>query len=522
VSRFRSPVEERALGNGDGRLALTVTLLFLLVGAASILCHEPWRDEAQAWLLARDSTGLSTLLKNARYEGGPVLWHLFLLPLTRLGGLPLMSALNLAFAAGAVYLFARFSPFERAARVLFAFGYLPLYEWGTIARNYAAGVFFLFLFAVFFSRRRPILQGVALGLAANTSVHAAIVSASALALVIGDGLFRWREWDRRARIAFVLGASIVVGSLVLSAAQTLPPTNARVVWLQPASLARLWSVVCSFPAGFAPFGDCWFSSVPILRSSWVQVPLGIVALAATLTFLATAGCLLARRHAVWMFAAFSVALLSCLSFCLWWRGSRHAGFLFITTLLALWLAPLFPERSSPNGWLARVAVQLRLWMDPVLRTVLCFHVLAAALAVAVEALTVFSAARSTAVLIRQQGLAELPIVADTDTSACGIVAHLGIQAAYYPRQNRWGSFTVWGEHTHDSEQTPFDDRLVFDRATRLAGSSDVVVVTNHEPAGVVAIDAKAVLVGTRRADVVEDESYWVYQVPSRTRGTSAP
>jgi hypothetical protein len=522
VSPVRSPVEEPAAGDGDGRLALTVTALFLVVGALSILCHEPWRDEAQAWLLARDSARLGELLQNARYEGGPVLWHLLLLPLTRVGGLPLMSGLNLAFAAGAVYLFARFSPFDRATRVLFAFGYLPLYEWGTIARSYAVGIFFLFLFAVLFARRRPILQGIVLGLAANTSVHAAMVSAGALVLVLVHGLSGGREQKRRFRVALWMGAAMAVAGLVLSAVQTLPPANARAVWVQPASLARLWSVLCFVQASFAPFAECWFSLIPSLRSPWVQIPFGIVAFALTLTFLATAGCYLAQRRTAWVLAACSALLLSSLSFLLWWRGTRHAGFLFIATLLALWLAPLFPERRSRDGARAHVAERLRFQMKPVLRAVLGFHAIVGAIAVVVEALTVFSAARATALLIRRQGLAELPIVIDPDTSASSVVAHLGIRAAYYPRQDRLGSFTIWGEHTHDSEAAPSNDTLVFDRATPLASHSDVVVVTNHEPAGGVTTHAKAVLIGTRLADVVEEESYWVYRIPSQTRVTRAP
>src|SRR4029079_19519456 len=95
----------------DVRFALAISSAFVVAGAISIAFHEPWRDEVQAWLLARGSTGLVTLVRNSRYEGAPVLWHLLLLPLTRLGWLPLMSGLNLAFATGAVFLFASFLPF---------------------------------------------------------------------------------------------------------------------------------------------------------------------------------------------------------------------------------------------------------------------------------------------------------------------------------------------------------------------------------------------------------------------------
>ena len=41
--------------------------------------HEPWEDEAQAWLLARDSGLVELLFKNIGYEGHPGLWHVILM-----------------------------------------------------------------------------------------------------------------------------------------------------------------------------------------------------------------------------------------------------------------------------------------------------------------------------------------------------------------------------------------------------------------------------------------------------------
>lgn len=48
--------------------------LSLFVGAK----HEPWADEAQAWLIARDASIYDIIFHIARYEGSPVMWHLLL------------------------------------------------------------------------------------------------------------------------------------------------------------------------------------------------------------------------------------------------------------------------------------------------------------------------------------------------------------------------------------------------------------------------------------------------------------
>lgn len=64
--------------------ALALTFTYFLVGLFAAFHHEMWRDEIQAWLLARDSTGVFDLLRHMKYEGHPALWHLLLIPITRL------------------------------------------------------------------------------------------------------------------------------------------------------------------------------------------------------------------------------------------------------------------------------------------------------------------------------------------------------------------------------------------------------------------------------------------------------
>src|SRR6185295_16116847 len=101
----------------------------------------------QAWMLASHSRSPVELLHNMRYEGHPALWHLLVFVITRFTRRPeAMQLLNLAFAAGAVWLVARFAPFSRRVCALFAFGYFPLYEYGIISRNYAIGLLFLVAF----------------------------------------------------------------------------------------------------------------------------------------------------------------------------------------------------------------------------------------------------------------------------------------------------------------------------------------------------------------------------------------
>ena len=100
-----------ALENFEARLAripeqrfnLALLALYILVTSVTMSAHEMFRDEIQAWLIARDSHGIADLIHNLKYEGHPALWYLFLLPLTRIGREPqIMQGLQLAIASATV------------------------------------------------------------------------------------------------------------------------------------------------------------------------------------------------------------------------------------------------------------------------------------------------------------------------------------------------------------------------------------------------------------------------------------
>ena len=61
-----------------------VLLIYIISISVVIVKHEPWADEAQAWLLARDSGLFELLFKRLRYEGHPGLWYLILTPFSKL------------------------------------------------------------------------------------------------------------------------------------------------------------------------------------------------------------------------------------------------------------------------------------------------------------------------------------------------------------------------------------------------------------------------------------------------------
>ena len=120
---------------------LTGVIMFFMLTALSvsgIFFHEPWFDEIQAYLIARDASFHDIFFVLPHYEGHPPLWHILLLPAKL--GLSCRAALNLAqivtFTGFAAMLELR-SPFGWKLKLFLPLSYYILYQYSVISRPYA-------------------------------------------------------------------------------------------------------------------------------------------------------------------------------------------------------------------------------------------------------------------------------------------------------------------------------------------------------------------------------------------------
>ncbi len=180
------------------------TILVILFFAYAVLniylliMHEPWRDEANVWLLARELTPLS-LFKELRYQGHPCLWYLLVMPLAKLH-LPFVSISILSFLVmlTAAYLLVFRSPLHPLIIALFLFGPVFSYYYPVIARNYCLAALVLTLMAVMFPKRyeKPLLFGFLTGLLLQTDT----IAAGAFGAVILWYLFGTRKVREGGRV----------------------------------------------------------------------------------------------------------------------------------------------------------------------------------------------------------------------------------------------------------------------------------------------------------------------------------
>lgn len=227
IEVITSPARAQRIRLGDA----VAWIAYCLLVSFAVLYHEPWADEAEAWLMARDLPLHRLLFSEMRYEGSPGLWHGLLWAMTRLH-LP-FGSLNFFAAAiamiGAAYLIFR-APFPAPIRYAIAASYWILYQYAVIARPYVLIPLLVFITADLFSRaqKKTYLFSAALIVLAFTSAHGCVM---AIAFACGYALRLPRYWKALGpggRRRQVIAAALFAGALLLIFAELLPPKDLMV------------------------------------------------------------------------------------------------------------------------------------------------------------------------------------------------------------------------------------------------------------------------------------------------------
>ncbi len=476
----------------ERRLELAVTIAFAVCLAVLLSRHEPWRDELQAWLLARDSASLLDLWRNSRYEGHPLLWHILLFPLTRWVGHPIaMQALHWMIAVAGAAALVRWSPFPMLARAAMVFSYFPLFEYGAVARNYALTMLGVWLAVAALARGRPRAAAAASALAANASPMGAVLQPGLAAAA----LLVCRSGRQRAAVGAIMAAG--VGLAVWQMLPAADYEHAR-AWVFSWDGARALWVVRGFARALLPLQQWgmhfWESSYLFpLTPDWMDAPRG---LGRALALLALAVALIAwvvRRSpaalAMWVIGFASLVSFAYVKF----PGAvRHHGFLWVLLVAAVWLALARGVPPQP--------------VMGVLAPVLAAGVAGGATAAWHDVKAPFSGARCAAERIVSAGLADLPVVGGVDYAASGVAAFHPQGRVYYPARGQWGSFIIWDfQRLRQDTLTPAE---AVEEGRVVDEGRGFVVVLNSPLPEPEAMNCRPV--AQCAPAIVADEGQWVY------------
>lgn len=146
-------------------IAASVNILFVFV-------HECWRDEAQAWLIARDNN-IFSLFNVTSYEGHPFLWFFVLMPFAKLG-FPYFTLKVISYLVmlAVIIIIAAKAPFDNRLKALFILSPMCIYCFVTPARNYCLCALFIVLSAIARKERdtHPLRYGLVLALTLQTHI----------------------------------------------------------------------------------------------------------------------------------------------------------------------------------------------------------------------------------------------------------------------------------------------------------------------------------------------------------------
>jgi hypothetical protein len=396
----------------EHRFELVVLTLYCLVLVPLLYNNVLWRDEMQAWLLARDSAGIFDLFRNLRYEGHPALWHLILMPVTRLTGDPeAMKWVQGALAVTTVAIVLLRAPFNRLEKAMFPFAYFPLIEYGIVSRSYVVGFLLVAATCAIWRQRfeRPILVAALLALMANVHVFFGIISA---AFVVAHFVDRWTRpapASAQGRGRELTAAAIFIAGFALAVITAVPE--------QDHAFASIWKLtfvperaVDTFNGLGAIFGNA-------------STRFGLPALVVMLVLVWR---LRSDYSAVSFFLAATIGLFTFM-YIKHGGGPRHFGTFFVVFIATIWMARTKVAMSGQYLLFAVLLVNFFAMPGAVWR----------------EFTIPRSHAEDVAAYIRQNGWDRQPIIGAPDSFLSTIVSYLDIDRAYYLNGARWGSFVIW-------------------------------------------------------------------------------
>ncbi|HWW60449.1 MAG TPA: hypothetical protein VN181_03685 [Thermoanaerobaculia bacterium] len=386
------------------------------------LHHEPWRDEADPWLMMRDG-GVRTMLERTGYMGTPSLWYFLLAPLPRLG-LPYvsMTILHLFISWAGVLVFLLYAPFPRWLRALFAFSYYAAYEYSVIARPYA--LLMLLLFAVMAAwpkrRERPIVVGVLVALLANVTTHALFMAMLLGLLFLYEAMKEKRLGDRGA----LVGMALMIAGGAITAWQLWPPSDAPKSHILRA---------------VDPESAAWAIANSLLPGAGLWIPFAI-----TMCVLAVVTIAIGRRWHAQIFLWGSLLALLLIYALVWIDGYRHTGLILLAVIAALWMAHAYEGNTK---WMSRATILLGLSM--------LYCVIVATRYWAHDVNEPFTGAKEMAVFIRANHLDRYEIAAHLPPMIEPILPYLPGKRFYYPGLQQNGSYMPWDSYYNSSVRMPY-------------------------------------------------------------------
>ena len=338
------------------RVELIIVLLtFLLLSSIGIAYHEIWLDEAQHFLLARDSDSFAEWARNCHNEGHPLLWDVILFLITRFSNHVLtMQIVHLIISLMSVTVICRI-PFGKIEKLLIIFGYYIFYEYNLVCRNYSISVLFLLLLIEQYRlNRNGILRlAILVFFLSNTHLFSLLIS---MAFVLFFLIMDRKLLRAKNSFSLLLSSAIVLGGWLLSLYSILPDANygAHFYAIDPTSLCsldRFFRAASLALKGIFFTPDYFNTSHHFENSSLLyglNVEVGLKIFLNALAWIIPIFILWKHPRALIFFLLTNLFLLPAFYFLPLVQGTRYFGFEYLIFISSCFLFETPPSRIVRN------------------------------------------------------------------------------------------------------------------------------------------------------------------------------
>lgn len=497
------------------RVVLPLLSVYLIISAFGLYYHALWLDEAQHFLIGRDSDSLGSLYYNMRYDGHPRLWDALLYMVTHYitTGYAGLQVLHLLISTSAMFVFLRYAPFALVTKIIIISGYYFLFEYNLISRNYALGILFLFIVCTLLRDpvRHQLLIGVMLVLLCNTHLFFAFAAIGIFICLLPAFT---REKNRR-NAGFFLFTALFLAGVVSAIIQTRTPAEDNCYQVRPGEWLSVKNL--SFAATGLVKGWLPIPRIPNERfwnTFWVDtvaIPVRIILFVFFLFFPA----LLLRKHMrALLFYYSSLSLLFAFLVVTQISATRYFGMAYVLFLAACWMAGnVFSMENMPGRAGVKTLFRVSLY------SILSIQVVISVYALVQDFTRPFSESDNTVRYIRTHQLVDQAIVVDGYNAGPVLSAYLG-KKVFYLDIGREGSYCTWKKSYFPVPRKSIGQEMA--QSAFLQGMDKFVLVSNRQ------MDMDMIRSGDSlfrftplnsfRNSMILSENYFIYQATRREGG----
>lgn len=456
-------------------------IIYVLAVIYGISFHEPWRDEAQSWLIVKNLDFIG-VFKKLPSEGHPPVWYLVIFPFAKLGfPYATQNLLSAIIMIAAVYILQFKTKLHPLIKLLIPFTYFFLYEYSLIARNYCVSTLFTAILIWQYPSRfeRPWLFALCVIALFNTHMIIFTLCGSVTALYLYDAL-REKKLNKN-----IIGAIFLMGAGGLYLIPYITMSRVQGVF-EPFVADHSEHIQNAIAQGFLANVDSY---------DIAKIMMVLICLSFTINY---------RVLFIIIGGIAGVVYILGYKFA---GETRHAGIIFLVLLFAFGIAMEYPhyKKGKITDWIT----QYNAWLFVIL---IGLQIPVAFKYYAEDREEVFSDSRNAARFLKEQKLDKEILTGHFAWAISALLPYMeNGKTAYYVECDRNGSYYVFDSCFVKQNWNHPPQKYIEDIFIKFEGKLDkVVMIFNYKLPDYIEMQLDKIY-ETAEGTIRDDEMYYIYK-----------